>query len=298
MGQRTHKNRREVLKAGALVSAGVMTYAAIGCDEEEEGTTPENPCDEVPTTCPDQDTAEVRLGFLIDLSKCKGCKACSGSGKTENDVRLGVFRAAVIIGETGTYPDTKRVNIPWRCNHCREPVCLERCPTTPIMASLEFPGGDVREFWTRATYQRPDGLTMVDQSRCIGCGYCVADCPYEARFLDYSKTAGGDPAEFGFSIDDPHPVEKCDSCIHRLTQGVVPSCVNTCPANARVTGNLNDPDSEINQQIAAAGDRVTVLLGGSGTDPALYYIDLDPDVYDSGYDIRNDAGRQLDIPNV
>ncbi len=297
MGARTNRNRREILKTGALVGAGVMTYVTIGCDEEAEGEPPAE-CDEIPTTYPDQDSSEFRIGFLIDLSKCKGCKACSVSCKTENDVRLGVFRSAVIIGETGEYPDTKRVNIPWRCNHCREPVCLERCPTTPIMANLEFSGGGSAQFWARATYQRPDGLVHVDQDRCVGCGYCVADCPYGARFLDYSKTAGGDPAEVGMSISDPHPVDKCNSCIHRLANGIVPSCVNTCPANARVTGNLNDPNSEISQQIAAAGDRVTVLLGGSGTDPALYYIDLDPDVYDTGYDIRGDAGRQLDVPSI
>ncbi len=294
---KTH-NRREILKTGAIASAGVMTYLAVGCDGD--GDPPqEDACDEIPYAYPDQDSSQVRIGFLIDLAKCKGCKACSVACKTENNVRLGVFRSSVIIGEVGTYPDVKRVSIPWRCSHCRDPKCVERCPTTPLRASLEFPNGESKEFWARATYQRPDGMVLVDQTRCVGCGHCVSDCPYNARYLDYSKTAGGDPAEYGLSISDPHPADKCSSCFQRVTNGIVPSCVNCCPADARMTGNLNDPDSEISKAIEAAGDRVGVLLGGSGTDPALYYIDLDePDVFEDGYDIREDAGRQLDIPNV
>lgn len=296
MMKETGQNRREVLKKGALLGAGAATFAAIGCDGSDPETT--EPCDEIPYAFPDQDSSEVRLGFLIDLSRCKGCKACSVSCKTENRVRLGVFRSSVIIGEAGTYPDTKRVNIPWRCNHCRVPACLDRCPTTPVKGSVAMPSGELVEFWARATYQRPDGMVHVDQTRCVGCGRCVADCPYGARFLDYSKAAGGVPAEYGLDIPDPHPVDKCNSCFHRLANEIVPSCVNCCPAEARLTGNLNDPDSEINQRLAAAGDRVSVLLEGSGTEPALYYIDLDAEVYDTGYDIRDDAGRQLDIPSV
>jgi tetrathionate reductase subunit B len=272
-----------------------MTYVAMGCKEDEPAPTP---CDEIPTTYPELDSSEVRWGFLIDLSRCKGCKACSVSCKTEFSVPLGVFRGSVIIGEKGEYPTVQRLNLPWRCNHCSEPVCLERCPTTPVMASLEFPNGDKKEFWARATYQRPDGLIHVDKERCVGCGRCVADCPYDARFLNKSETAGGNPADYDLSVDNPAPADKCSFCIHRMVEGVVPACVNACPADARLAGNLNDPNSEISQAIADAGDRVSVLLGSSGTEPALYYIDLDSDVYDTGYDIRDDAGQQLDIPNV
>lgn len=288
-------SRREFLEKGALIGAGAVALAASACKNDD----PSEECEEKPFAYPDQDASPVRWGFLVDLSRCKGCKACSVSCKTENDVRLGVFRSAVIIGETGDYPDTKRIAIPWLCNHCYKPECIERCPTPPILSTLEFPDGTVAEYWARATFQRPDGNVLTDQDRCVGCGYCVEDCPYGARFLDYSKTAGGDPASVGLSIDDPHPASKCTRCIHRVEKGIVPSCVNTCPANARLMGNLNDPDSEISKAIADAGARVSVLLPGAETEPALYYIDLDePDVYDEGYDIRDDAMRQYEVPGA
>ena len=161
-----------------------------------------------------------------------------------------------------------------------------------------MPNGDVEEYWARATYQRPDGLVHIDQDRCVGCGYCVEDCPYGARFLDYSKTAGGDPAEVGLSIDNPNPASKCTWCVHRIEQGIVPSCVNTCPADARMIGNLNDSNSDISKAIAAGGARVTSLLPDAGTEPRVYYIDLEESVYDDGYDIRNDALRQYQTPGV
>lgn len=284
--------RRDFLGTGALALGAGLVAFATGCKKDPEE------CPERPNTYPDQDAQEVRWGFLVDLSRCKGCKACSVSCKTENDVPLGVFRSAVIIGEKGTYPDVKRLNLPWLCGHCYEPSCLDRCPTDPIKAQLEMPSGEVKEFWARATYQRPDGLVHVDPDRCIGCGYCVEDCPYGARFLDYTKTAGGDPSEYGMDIANPHPVDKCTRCIHRLENGVVPSCINTCPGEARMMGNLNDPNSEISKRIAEAGDRVSTLMPDAGTKPSVYYIDLDEDTYDIGRDIRDESLRQYETPGA
>jgi len=295
---KTVQDRREFLERGALVGAGLVAFAATACGDDPETT--EDECEELPYTYPDQESSPVRLGFLIDLSRCKGCKACSVACKTENNVRLGVFRSSVIYGEVGSYPDVKRIAIPWICNHCAEPECLKRCPTAPIVGNLTFEdSGETATFWARATYQRPDGLVHIDQDRCVGCGYCVEDCPYGARFLDYSKTAGGDPAEVGMSITDPNPASKCTLCIHRLEKGLVTSCVNACPANARMVGNINDPDSDISKAIADAGERVTVLVPGAETEPQVYYIDLDePDVYDDGRDIRDEALRQYETPGV
>ena len=282
---------------GALVGAGVAVLPGCPTDDDDDSA-PDEECPDYARAFPDQDTSEVRWGFLVDVDKCRGCSACSVACKTENNVRLGVFRNSVIEGEAGTYPDTTRMSIPWLCNHCVNPVCLDRCPTNPVKAALEMPGGEAVEYWARATYQRPDGLVLVDQERCVGCGWCVEDCPYGARFLDWSKTAGGDPAEYDLSIADPHPVDKCTLCVHRLQSGVVPACVETCPADARMVGNLNDPSSAINAAIAAAGDNVSVPKESAGTEPAVFYIGLDEDIFDDGRDIRDEAGRQYDVPGV
>jgi len=298
----TAPNRRQLLEQGTVLGAGVVALGAAACagptfKKDLPGAAAS--CDGATRANPDQDSSPVRWGFLVDLERCRGCDACSVACKTQNDVRLGVFRSGVIKGEKGSYPDTRRVFVPWLCNHCREPLCLERCPVDPIKATLTFEDGQSVEYWRRATFQRPDGLVLVDQDRCVGCGWCVEDCPYGARFLDWSKTAGGDPASVGLTVAEPHPVDKCDLCVTRLQNGLVPACVNTCASEARLAGNLNDPDSDINKRLAAASD-VTTLLGGVGTEPQVFYIGLhdDHDVYDDGYDIREDALRQFETPGA
>jgi tetrathionate reductase subunit B len=130
-----------------------------------------------------------------------------------------------------------------------------------------FPDGTHQEYTKQATYKRPDGIVLIDQDRCVGCGACVDDCPYGARYLDPLKAAGGMP---GMKAAD-----KCSLCEHRLAEDVVPSCVNTCEGRARVVGDLNDPNSEISRLIAA--NKTRVLQPKLKTDPQIYYIDLDDD---------------------
>ena len=164
--------------------------------------------------------------------------------------------------------------------------------------SLTFPSGERVEYPARATYQRPDGLVLIDQERCVGCGKCVTACPYQVRYLDPVKSAGGNPSRFGFTIDEPKAADKCTLCTHRLEKGVVPACVNTCPASARLVGNLNDANSEINQRIAAAGNEVSTLLPNAGTEPQVFYIGLNEDAYFQGTEPRREAGKQTEVTDL
>ena len=215
-----------------------------------------------------------RWGFLIDLERCIGCKACSVACKTEHNVPLGVFRCSVKEHEEGAYPQATRHFVPWRCNHCENPVCVADCPVDEIEATFIWPDQSRASYRKRATYQRPDGLVLVDQDHCIGCGACVDLCPYKARFLNpVRKSEDGDPV-----------ADKCSSCAHQLDAGVRPACVVTCQAEARVVGDLNDPESEISQRIK---DRqVAVLLPGKGTEPQCLYLGLNPAAYAEGRDTR------------
>ncbi len=256
---------------GALGAAVGAAALSAGCSSS--GSTPERPA-----PFPDQDTMEVRWGFLVDLRKCHGCKSCVISCKTENDVRLGVFRTDVRTFEKGSYPDTKRLPVPWLCNHCQNPPCILRCPVDMVDAALTFPSGKEVSYRKAATYQRPDGLVLIDQDRCVGCGRCVEDCPYGVRYLDPVKKAGGNES---FTAAD-----KCTLCVHRLEQGLVPSCVNTCPSGARVAGNLNDPNSEISKALAENEADISVLLPEAGTEPRCFYIGLDPEAYSKGSDTK------------
>ena len=183
--------------------------------------------------------AKPRYGMLIDLRRCIGCHACSVACKSEFDVPLGSTRSWVEYIEKGTYPEVKRSFLPRLCNHCTHPPCVDVCPAA-------------------ATWKREeDGIVVVDSDLCIGCGYCVLACPYDARFMN-PVTGSAD---------------KCDFCLHRVSQGLVPSCVNTCMAGARIFGDLSDPESEISQMIAS--NPVTVLRQEMGTEPNVYYIEAD-----------------------
>jgi tetrathionate reductase subunit B len=180
-----------------------------------------------------------RYGMLIDLRRCTGCHGCSVACKAEFDVPLGATRSWVEYVEKGNYPTVSRSFLPRLCNQCTNPPCVPVCP--------------VNATWKR----EEDGIVVIDSDICIGCKYCIQACPYDARFLNPVTGAA----------------DKCDFCLHRVEQGLVPSCVNTCVADARIFGDLNDPESKISKMIAS--NPVTVLRQEMGTEPNVYYINAD-----------------------
>lgn len=178
----------------------------------------------------------MNFGFLIDNASCIGCHACSTACKSENEVPLGVYRTWVKYTEQGVYPDVRRSFQVTRCNHCNNPPCARICPTT-------------------AMYQRDDGIVEFDSDACIGCKACMQACPYDAIHLDpETRTAA-----------------KCHFCSHRVDVGLEPACVVVCPEHAILSGDLDDPTSEISQRIAKHD--VTVRKPEQGTAPKLFYIE-------------------------
>lgn len=180
-----------------------------------------------------------QLGMLIDTRRCTGCHGCSVSCKAEFDVPLGVTRSWVEYVEKGDFPNVSVNFLPRLCNQCRHPICVDVCPTG-------------------ATYKRDeDGVVVIDPEICIGCKYCIQACPYNARFMNHVTGAA----------------DKCDFCQHRVSQGLVPACVEACIGNARIFGDLNDPDSEIARM--AFSNPTTVLRAEQGTEPNVLYIAAD-----------------------
>lgn len=199
----------------------------------------------------------VKWGVAIDLKRCIGCQSCTLACKAENGTPPGVFWTRVLEKEEGTYPFAYKVFFPIRCNHCSEPACVPVCPTG-------------------ASYQREeDNLVLVDQDKCIGCHSCVVACPYGARFIPES-TRG----YFGEQITpyerasyrkwQAWTAQKCTLCAHRIDQGLKPACVETCPAETLVFGNLNDPQSEISKLIERRPHYQP--RAELGTDPCVYYL--------------------------
>lgn len=205
--------------------------------------------------------AGKRYGMLVDLRKCIGCQACTVSCSLENQPPLGQFRTTVLQYEVNL-PDLAQaamLSLPRLCNHCDTPPCVPVCPV-------------------QATFQREDGIVLVDNERCVGCGYCVQACPYDARFINH----------------ETQTADKCTFCEHRLEAGLLPACVESCVGGARVIGDLNDPDSAISRQMAEHKDDIKVLKPGMGTNPHVFYIGL-PDEFVDGIDGQASVRPVLDM---
>jgi len=220
-----------------------------------------------------------RWAMVMDLRRCIGCRACTVACKSENDVSLGRFRAVIQEVTMGTFPNTKKAFLPLMCNHCEGnkkdgiPPCVKACPEYPG-ERLKYKTSDGKTIRYRggATYKRPDGLILIDVDKCIGCGKCIDACPYGVRSFNPFVKARADPAE--------QAADKCDMCVHRIDNGIEPSCVNTCQGRARIFGDLNDPSSQVSKlvkehNLSTGTESTSVLLPEEETNPHVFYIDPD-----------------------
>lgn len=208
-----------------------------------------------------------RWGMVIDLSKCVGCDYCVYACQATNDVADGMrwnIREDDVTQTGNVYHVTRP------CLHCNNAPCVSVCPVA-------------------ATYQRADGLVIMDYDKCIGCRYCQTACPYGARSFNWQSRLEDteNPHVPGFGKPEVERrargvVEKCTFCVHRIDAGLekglmpgvdaeaTPACVNICPVTARHFGNLKDPNSTVSRLIR---ENPTLRLREDlGTDPNVYYI--------------------------
>ena len=212
--------------------------------------------------------SKLRWAFLVDTHKCIGCGFCVKACKNENEIPYDVsvsrtwveryvvkkdgtvlidspnggrdgYPSAGIDGQTPLAGDiAKAFFVPKLCNQCENPPCVQVCPVG-------------------ATYQLKEGVVLVDRKWCIGCGYCIASCPYGARFFNPQIKVA----------------EKCTFCYHRIKKGMKAACVGACPEGARQIGNIKDPEDPVTKIIST--NRVAVLKDEYGTDPQVFYLGLD-----------------------
>ena len=224
-----------------------------------------------------------KYAMVIDLQRCVGCGACSIACRSENNVPEGVYWSHKITETVGTFPDVWFHYIPTLCNHCDNPPCVRGCPT-------------------RAMHKQENGITMHDTKKCIGCRYCQFNCPYGVIYFNWKKPheywrekqvllKGGtsSPAEEvrdvgGKVVPYYNPerdetlsgirpkgvVEKCTFCDLLVKKGELPRCVEACPADARIFGDLDDPKSQVSLLLGKF--RPFRLKEQLGTEPKVYYI--------------------------
>ena len=218
--------------------------------------------------------------MVIDTRKCVACDACTIGCIAENKLPPGVVYRPVVKEELGEFPNVQLRFTPRPCMQCENPPCTPVCPVN-------------------ATWKRPDGVTIVDYEKCIGCKYCITACPYNARTTDFGKSytdaapgSSGGAALLGtegaaaWEREPNHeyakhwdrqrggsPVgnaRKCHFCLHRLEVGQLPMCATTCIGRATYFGDQNDPNSLVTELITR--HHVTTLLPHLGTKPKVFYI--------------------------
>ena len=203
--------------------------------------------------------------MVIDLGTCIGCERCAFACQATNDTTTGHLWN-IILRDEETF--AKPVFLPRPCMHCEHAPCVEVCPV-------------------KATFHREDGIVVMDYQRCIGCRYCMVACPYGSRVFNWEERADENPMvpTWG-TVENPRRprgvVEKCTFCSHRIDAGLergirpgydraaTPACCVICPTEARVFGDLRDPESPASRKMV--GRQAVVLRPELGTKPRVYYL--------------------------
>ena len=257
-------SRRAFLKAGGA-GAAVMASAQAASAEDL--------------------SKNKKLAMVIDLHRCTGCGGCVISCKSENNVQKGNRWADKIVKTTGKFPDVKFEFIPTLCNHCQNAPCVKICPTG-------------------AMHKGYGNITMHSPEKCIGCKMCISKCPFgvisfhkeephedwrsdevliqgctsspeevtakvKGNVIPYYNKAREEYRK-GSGLRRKGIVEKCTLCDHRVKDGLLPHCVLSCPAKARIFGDINDPDSEPSKLLAK--HESWRLKEEEGPAPKVFYI--------------------------
>lgn len=240
---------KKALAAGGFMAAGMVNHFNAVIIAAEKPKDPGKPW----------------WGYGIDIEKCIGCGRCANACKTENNVprQPFYFRTWVeqytikndgsvkvespnggIDGFKQTVPAEeifKSFFVPKMCNHCYKSPCVQACPVG-------------------ATYETPDGVVLVDESYCLGCRYCVQACPYGCRYIHPEKNVA----------------DKCTLCYHRISKGKTTACVEVCPTQARIIGDLNDKSGPLVKFLRE--HTCLVLKPHLNTGAKLYYNALSMEV--------------------
>jgi len=177
----------------------------------------------------------ARYGLCVDLGRCIGCYGCVVGCKNWHGVPAGeTGRISLKDFFTGMYPQVSRWLFPVMCMHCEHPPCVSVCRFN-------------------ACHQREDGIVVIDPKRCVGCELCTFACPFGLRIFRHNQGVA----------------DGCDFCLERISAGALPYCVASCPTDALVFGDLDDPESAVSKRIRATGAKPPKDRFGIG--PKVFY---------------------------
>ncbi len=228
---------------------------------------------------PAHDHDHYRWGMVVDLDRCIGCGACAAACYAENNVGIvGVER--ILEGREMAwlsierYHDERRMQrvmfLPMLCQHCDNAPCESVCPVY-------------------APHHSAEGLNNQIYNRCIGTRFCSQNCPYKVRRFNWFDWEWPEPLNLQLNPDvtvrSKGVMEKCSFCIQRIKEArtaaknenreirdgeIAPACVQTCPTEALVFGNLNDPQTRVRKLVN--DPRAYQALGYLNTKPGVIYL--------------------------
>ncbi len=220
-------------------------------------------------------------GMVVDLAACTGCSACVVACYAENNIPV-VGKEVATKGREMSWLRIERyydgpaeeltVNfLPMMCQQCGNAPCEPVCPVF-------------------ATYHNEEGLNAMVYNRCVGTRYCSNNCTYKVRRFNWWQYEFPEPLNWQLNPDvtprNMGVMEKCTFCVQRINEAkdvakdlgrqvedgeVQPACVQSCPTEALVFGNLNDPKSRISHLVHSER-AYKVLDHHLNTQPAVTYL--------------------------
>ncbi len=211
-----------------------------------------------------QGLAGKRFVMVIDLSKCRNARKCMDACQGAHHLRPEQSHIRTLKMQESV--NTPPYYMPKPCQHCDNPPCVAVCPVD-------------------ATFKRQDGIVLIDNERCIGCRFCIAACPYSARFLNWEK-----PLHYQEDLDKVYNVElnipqkkgtitKCLFSADRVREGKLPYCVSACPNGVFYFGDENEDTVTNGTTKETVRFRKLLednggyqLMAELGTKPRVYYL--------------------------
>lgn len=303
-------SRRKFLKlgmaagAGTIAGGGLISMASSKNDKLEEKIkllTPEGKMVEVNKSQVKEklpSKKEIKEGIpgrkfvmIIDLAKCKNARKC-----VEDCQEMHHLPPSQEWLKVHLMKDSEKTSPYWMpkpCFHCGNPPCVSLCPVG-------------------ATFKRQDGIVLVDNTKCIGCKFCMTGCPFSARVFNWdhielTEEEKNTPYSPERGIPQQHgTIGKCDFCPDMARKGKLPKCVTGCPNGVIYYGDINEDVVSNGEEVIRFSQLVYDRSGYQfaeelGTDPSVYYLPPSERLFPikSGLeDIPEDIKKRYDDVNL